>query len=273
MNGVRAWWHAQRTRWLDRRATAARGRADAMLGAARDVRDRAAVEAFVGMPVGNLALYQQALRHRSAVRGQRDTHLHSNERLEFLGDAVLGLVVGAHLYGAFPDGDEGFLSRLRAKIVSGAALAHHAHALGLGAHLTMSTEMRVAGGEAHASLLADSFEALIGAVYLDRGLNAAQAFVHRTLLDGRDLTALAAAHDNFKSVLLERAQAEGWPQPAYQVLSADGASHARTFTVEVLVRGEPYGVGQAASKKQAEQHAARAALERLAHEFPSGDGQ
>ena len=276
MAPFKAWW---RGLWaprvadrLERRALEARRAAEEAEDTARRLRERTAVEALVGAEVLDLALYRQALRHRSAVRGQKDTHLFSNERLEFLGDAVLGFVVGEHLYRTFPDADEGYLSRLRAKLVSGAALAEHARALDLGPHLAMSAEMRAAGGEAHATLLADALEAVIGALYLDRGVEAARAFIHRALLDGRDLAALAAAHDNYKSVLLERAQASGWPQPAYQVVSMDGASHARTFTVEVLVRGEAYGVGQAASKKQAEQLAARAALERLASEL-SGDGR
>lgn len=268
-----AWWRGDPSPdELDARAHAARRDAEAAEHAARELRDRRTVEALVGASVGGLDVYRQALRHRSAVRGQRDSHRHSNERLEFLGDAVLGLVVGDHLYRAFPEGDEGFLSRLRAKLVSGVALAAWAQEIGLGALLDMSAEMRHQGGERHASLLADSFEAVIGAIYLDLGLDAARAFIHRTILDARDLTALSENHDNYKSVLLERAQAAGWPQPVYGVLNAEGASHARTFTVEVSLRGEAYGIGQASSKKQAEQHAARAALERLSLET-TGDGR
>ena len=271
---VRAWWRGDGTTTrLEARARVARDVAEAAESAARDARDRASVEGFVGRPVADLDLYRQALCHRSALRGRGDSHLYSNERLEFLGDAVLGLVIGAHLYTGFPDTDEGFLSRLRAKLVSGAALAERAEEIGLGPLLQMSPEMRQGGGERHATLLADALEALVGALYLDLGLDAATAFIHRALLAERDLSALAAAHDNYKSVLLERAQAAGWPQPAYQVVEESGASHARTFTVEVHLRGLAYGSGQATSKKQAEQLAARAALDRLAGEAVSGDGQ
>ncbi len=271
---VRAWWRSDGSAdRLEARARVAREAADAAEAAARDMRDRAAVEGLIGRPVATLDLYRQALCHRSALRGRGDSHLYSNERLEFLGDAVLGLVVGAHLYTSFPDTDEGFLSRLRAKLVSGAALAERAEEVGIGPVLQMSPEMRQTGGERHATLLADAFEAIIGALYLDFGLEAATAFIHRALLADRDLAALAAAHDNYKSVLLERAQAAGWAQPAYQVVEETGASHARTFTVEVQVRGQAYGSGQAPSKKQAEQLAARAALERLAREAVGGDGQ
>ncbi|MBE2186506.1 MAG: ribonuclease III [Rhodothermales bacterium] len=272
MRIVRSYWRSWRAARLERRAEAARRTADAAAAAAQAVRDRATLEALAGQPLVDLDLYRQALRHRSAVRGQRDSHRYSNERLEYLGDAVLGLVVGAHLYETFPDTDEGFLSRLRAKLVSGAALAHHAREAGFGPLITMSTEMRQSGGEDHATLLADALEAFIGALYLDKGLDAARLFVERTVLNGHDLDALASHRDNYKSVLLEQAQGQGWPQPTYSILAADGASHARIFTVEVYVCGESYGVGQASSKKQAEQLAARAALERLAQNAPSGDG-
>lgn len=257
---------------LDARAEAARRAADDAERVAQDARMRTAVEDLVGRPIADLDLYRQALRHRSALRGQKDSHLYSNERLEFLGDAVLGLVVGAHLYRTFPDGDEGMLSRLRARLVSGIALAARADEIDLGQLLQMSTEMRQQGGERHATLLADAFEALIGALYLDLGLEAAASFVHKAAIDGRDLGTMAVETDNYKSALLEHAQGAGWPQPAYTVVRETGASHARTFTVEVALRGVAYGVGEASSKKQAEQLAAREALSRLALEAAGGDG-
>jgi len=272
MRALRTIWRSWRAVRLERRADVARRTAAAAQAAAQAVRDRATLEALAGQPLDDLDLYRQALRHRSAVRGQPDSHRYSNERLEYLGDAVLGLVVGAHLFETFPDTDEGFLSRLRAKLVSGAALAEHARAHGFGPLLAMSAEMRQSGGEDHSTLLADAFEAFIGALYIDKGLDGARLFVETTVLAGRDLDALASHRDNYKSVLLEKAQGRGWPQPVYTVLAADGASHARVFTVEVQVRGEAYGTGQATSKKQAEQLAARAALERLATEAPGGDG-
>lgn len=228
-----------------------------------DAEERARVAALAGVAPGDLSLYRQAFRHRSALRGLGDSHRFSNERLEFLGDAVLEMIVSEHLYHTFADVDEGFLSRLRAKLVSGKALAQYALALDLGAFLEMSDEMRVQGGEQHATLLADAFEALIGAVYLDHGEDAARRFVHRTVLGGRDLGALADRTDNFKSALLEAAQARGLPQPVYRIVRAEGAAHDRTFTIEAVVDGRSMGEGQASSKKAAEQLAARAALEML----------
>ncbi len=228
-----------------------------------DTPEHARIAALTGARPVRLALYAQAFRHRSALRGQSESHHHSNERLEFLGDAILEAVVSEHLYHTFPDTDEGFLSRLRAKLVSGRALAQYALRLHLGAHLEMSDEMRAQGGERHTTLLADAFEALIGAIYLDLGAAAAQAFVHRTVLDGRDLGALAEKTDNFKSALLEAAQGRGLPQPTYRTVRAEGAAHSRTFTIEAIVGGQAMGEGQAQSKKAAEQLAARAALEKL----------
>ena len=277
MSRVSAWLRAWRRGAvspdrLEARAEAARRAAVEAERAARDARTRSAIEGLIGQSVGDLDLYRQALRHRSALRGQKDSHLYSNERLEFLGDAVLGLVVGAHLYRAFPDGDEGVLSRLRSRLVSGTALAARADDIGLGSLLQMSAEMRQQGGERHATLLADAFEAVIGALYLDLGLEAAAAFVHAAAIDGRDLGTMAVETDNYKSALLEHAQGAGWAQPSYVVVGETGASHARTFTIEVALRGEVYGSGQASSKKQAEQIAAREALTRLALEAAGGDG-
>ena len=224
---------------------------------------RREVERLVGHAAGDLALYEQALAHRSLLRGQADSHLASNERLEFLGDAVLGFVVAEHLYHHFPERDEGFLTRLRAKLVSGQALARTARRVGLGGLIRMSEHMAQADGRQNASILADAFEAVIGALYLDLGLGAARAFIHRTILAEVNLDKLATRRDNHKSLLLEFAQARAWPQPTYRVVEEHGPSHDKVFTVEVVVGETPCGRGRAGSKKQAEQQAAAEALERL----------
>ncbi len=228
---------------------------------------RAAVEQLVGSPVDDLALYEQALKHRSLLRGRPDSHLLSNERLEFLGDAVLGFVVAEHLYRHFPTRTEGFMTRLRSKLVNGPALSSCAEDLGLGRLILMSDNMAQTDGRQNQTILADAFEALIGALYLDLGLETSRHFIHRAMLDGIDLDRLADQRDNYKSLLLEYAQGQGWPQPRYHVLAEDGPSHDRRFTIEVLVRGEAYGQGLARSKKGAEQKAAREALRRLRSEL------
>jgi len=210
-----------------------------------------------------MSLYERAMRHRSLLRGETNTALRSNERLEFLGDAVLGFITAEHLYQIFPTKDEGFLTRLRAKLVNGKALAECAEQIDLGRFILMSKNMIQEQGRENRTILADAFEALIGAIYLDLGLTAARTFIHRTMFADVDLAELSQHHDNYKSLLLEFAQARGWSQPTYCVVSEDGPSHARTFTVEAILQGNPSGRGQAGSKKLAEQRAAREALKRL----------
>ena len=218
------------------------------------------------MKVQTLSLYEQALKHRSLLRGRPNSHLSSNERLEFLGDAVLGFVVGAYLYHHFPTKDEGFLTRLRAKLVNGQALAEYAEQIDLGEMILMSENMAQTAGRTNPSILADAFEAVIGALYLDLGMEAASTFIHRTMLVEVNLADLARRKDNFKSLLLEHVQAKGWPQPQYRVKYEEGPSHDKTFTVDVMLRSEPYGFGTAGSKKKAEQEAAKMALHRLRKE-------
>jgi len=227
---------------------------------------RARVETLIGGPIRDLSLYERALTHRSVLRAHPESHLVSNERLEFLGDAALGFITAEHLHQRFPHKDEGFLTKLRSKLVNGKALAAYARAIEIGTLIIMSENMDEAGGRQSPSILADAFEAIIGAVYLDLGLEEARRFVHRTMFEGVDLEELALEPDNYKSLLLEYAQARGWSQPRYRVTMEEGPSHDRTFTVEVLLDDRSYGNGTAPSKKRAEQIAARQALRRLEDE-------
>lgn len=227
---------------------------------------RRQIEAFVGMPVGDLRIYERALRHRSVLRGQPNSHLQSNERLEFLGDAVLGVAVAERLYDEFPDRDEGFLTRLRARLVNGPMLASYAEALDLGPLLLLSSNMAQAEGRSNPTILADAFEAVLGALYLDQGFPAARRFVFALLDEHVDLDEIAEQRSNFKSLLLEYVQARGQAQPVYHVVAEEGPSHDRRFTIEVCVEDVALGLGRARSKKQAEQEAACEALERLREE-------
>lgn len=217
----------------------------------------------MGVSVGDLALYEQALTHRSRFRGQIDTHLATNERLEFLGDALLGFIMGDVLYERFPDKNEGYLTRLRAKLVSSKALARYARRINLGPHLLMSENAEQGEGRDNPNILSDAYEALIGALYLDQGLAAARQFIRTSALDPIDLAAIAVQNENYKSQLLEYAQARSCAQPTYRVVRAEGPSHDRTFTVEALLDGTACGQGTAGSKKKAEQLAAREALDAL----------
>ena len=221
------------------------------------------IETLVCQPIKDLTIYRRALTHRSLLRGAPDQHLRSNERLEFLGDALIDLVVSEALYDRFPEADEGHLTRLRAKLVSGPALAQYARRMDLGGHLLMSTNAEQGQGRDNPNILADAFEAVAGAVYLDRGPDAAAQFVHDRALDPFDLEDVAARDENYKSQLLERMQAEGRPQPTYRVVREEGPSHDKTFTVEAMVGKTAYARGTAGSKQEAEQQAARRTLETM----------
>jgi ribonuclease-3 len=250
-------------------------------GAAGEVTEggvrRLDVERLIGGPVGDLALYEHALRHRSIFRGQPTDGTESNERLEFLGDAVLGATVAERLYRRFPDRDEGFLTRTRANLVNGKTLATFAEAIGLAPLVLLSENMEGSGGRTNTTILADAFEAIVGAVYLDQGYAAARAFVNTVLTKCVDLDAAAEQRTNYKSQLLEYVQARALGQPTYTVISEEGPSHDRQFTVAAVVDETPRGIGEARSKKQAEQEAAKQALAALraadaSGALTSGDG-
>ncbi|ASQ89660.1 ribonuclease III [Prosthecochloris sp. GSB1] len=204
-------------------------------------------------------IYTTALTHRSVVNdhpGTRD----SNQRLEFLGDAVLDLVISEHLYRTFPESDEGKLSSNRSKIVNRKSLASFAARIALGQHLLVgesADEKKIRSSE---SALADAFESLVGAVYLDLGLSATREFIERHIVAHLDLRRLDAIEHNHKSRLIEYAQSHQIEPPVYTVIAEEGAEHEKTFTVEVSFEGAPLGRGTAGRKKDAEQLAARTAL-------------
>ena len=226
--------------------------------------DPAAVEQLVGRPVDDLSHYRRALTHRSLLRVYPARTFRSNERLEFLGDALLDVFVGEVLYDRFPEKDEGALTRLRARLVSERPLATYARGLGLGRHLLMSENAAEGDGRDNPSILADAFEAFVGAVYLDLGHEAARGFVQDRVLARVDLEDVATRDDNYKSQLLEHLQALGRPQPTYHVVEEKGPSHDKTFTVEVRVGDAAHERGTAGSKQDAEQQAARRTLNEMA---------
>jgi ribonuclease-3 len=221
------------------------------------------IEALVGQPVSDPTLYRRALTHRSLLRRSTDPARASNERLEFLGDALLDLIVSETLYDRFPDKNEGELTRLRAKLVSGAALAQYARRLDLGPHVLMSENAVQTEGRDNPNILADAYEALTAALYLDCDYAAAARFVHATALEPFDLEDVAARDDNYKSQLLERMQAIGRAQPTYRVVHEEGPSHDKTFTVEAVIDDTAFCRGTAGSKQEAEQEAARRTLDEL----------
>lgn len=233
------------------------------------VAERIRFAELTGQSPTDLGWYRQALKHRSALQDEDDDAI-SNERLEFLGDAILGLVVAEALFSRYPDKDEGFLTKLRARLVNGKTLASCARSIGLGGHIQLSDNMARAAGRTNRSILSDAYEALIGAIYKDHGLAAAREFVQRTLLEAVDLDDLALTPDNYKSLLLELTQSQSWPQPAYEVVAESGPDHDKRFTITAVVGDRALGTGLASSKKSAEQRAAKEAFETLNREI-SGD--
>jgi ribonuclease-3 len=212
------------------------------------------------------SLLDRAVTHRSAAADTGgNPAMTDNEQLEFLGDAVLGLLVSDHLLAAFPDWSEGHLSRGRAHLVNSASLAAAAQRLGLGEHLRLGRGEEKSGGRHKPALLADVFEALVGAVYLDAGLDPAREFVARALLSPAALDAQGdrLGRADYKSELQEWLQKCGWPAAQYHVLRETGPDHRKTFLVQVSVAGRVTATGAGSNKKESEQLAAQQALEQL----------
>jgi len=216
------------------------------------------LELRLGFVFRDRDLLQCALTHPSySLENGGDDY----ERLEFLGDSILGWVVATHLYGQFPDLAEGSLTKLKSALTSGRALTPVARELGLGE--CMRFGKGAAKEASRASVLENSFEALIGAVYLDGGADAAREFVLRLLGDRIDPTTLLATVSDAKSRLQELTQHAGMGLPVYDIVECTGPAHDPTFTVSVTIRGTVRGSGAGASKQDAQQAAATAALEDL----------
>ncbi len=191
----------------------------------------------------------------------------SNEKLEFLGDAVLELVVSEELVREFPDWSEGQLSKSRARLVNATAISLSAQRLGIGKYLLLGRGEEKTGGRSKPALLADAYEALIAAIYLDGGLEAARGFVKRSLVEGViAVEAERLGHTDHKSALQEFLQSRGMAPGAYYVVAETGPDHQKTFRVEVRIAGQVSAVGCGKTKKEAEQSAAIAALIQLGAE-------
>ena len=217
----------------------------------------------LGHDFKDLTLLDRALHHSSYVHEHPDSPCNSNERLEFLGDAVLELVITLFLYNRFPQASEGQLSRARSGVVNETRLAHTARSWKLGDYLLLGRGEENQGGRSKPSLLADALEAVLAAVYLDGGLEAVELIVHRNLGPGTYQAFSRAPAKDYKTRLQERMQEELRITPRYEVVAAQGPDHAKTFSVTLLVEDRPATLGQGRSKKEAEQRAARLALERM----------
>jgi ribonuclease-3 len=221
--------------------------------------DAADLQTELGLQV-DAGLLRRALTHRSYA--YENGGLPTNERLEFLGDSVLGLVVTDTLYRTHPDLPEGQLAKLRASVVNMRALAAVGRQLGLGRYIFLGRGEETTGGRDKSSILADTVEAVLGAVYLDLGIEAATALVHRLIDPLLEQSAHLGAGLDWKTSLQEMTSNDGLGVPEY-VVSEDGPDHAKTFTATARVAGEDLGEGVGRSKKEAEQQAASAAWQTL----------
>ena len=211
----------------------------------------------------NPALLEEALCHSSYANEHRAGPLHSNERLEFLGDSVLGFVTAEFLFVHHPDLPEGDLTRIRAALVCEQSLYEVACKLDLGRFLKLGRGEESGGGRERTSILADATEAVIAAVYLDGGIQAASDLIHRVLLDAEREEAVEERRRDYKTALQEFVQRQADQVLAYRMVGETGPDHAKTFSAEVLLNGQALGTGSGRSKKEAEQSAAKSALETL----------
>ncbi|MEW5981451.1 MAG: ribonuclease III [Acidobacteriota bacterium] len=237
-------------------------RQDERRGTPIPLRDEFAdLESSLGHRFRDRGMLEHALTHRSRAHEDVTGGVVDNESLEFLGDAVLGFIVADMLFRRYPDRDEGQKSKMKASLVSAATLADRAERLNLGQHLLLGRGEEKSGGRRKLALLADSYEAVIAALYLDGGIGAAQTFLERELGDLVEEAGRPGAAADFKSALQEHLQAKGDPLPAYVVAAQSGPAHRRTFHVEVRLRGVVLASADGRTKKEAEQEAARLALE------------
>ncbi len=233
--------------------------------------DQKVVEQFYARQVQKNIAYQfkdtsyliHALKHRSYAYAQELTGVHSNERLEFLGDAVLDLVVSERIYIKYPKRREGRLTQLRSLLVNKSSLAQQARSIKLGKYLLLSESEARSGGRHRDSILADGYESIIGAMYLDGGIEPVRVFLDKTLLANIETQNRSDLWRNYKSALLEYTQGAGKGQPKYRIESEIGPDHDKMFTVEVYIAGTFVGRGTGSSKKDAEQDAARDAAGKL----------
>ncbi|MEQ2526453.1 ribonuclease III [Bacillaceae bacterium CLA-AA-H227] len=216
----------------------------------------------IGVPFSNEKLLIQAFTHSSYVNEHRKKPYDDNERLEFLGDAVLELTVSQFLYKKYPTMTEGELTKLRAAVVCEPSLVAFANELTFGEYVLLGKGEEMTGGRTRPALLADVFEAFIGALFLDKGIETVVRFLEKVIFPKIDAGAFSHVMD-FKSQLQEHVQRDGSGVIEYKVLQEKGPAHNREFISQVSLNGTEVGVGTGKSKKEAEQHAAQMALEKL----------
>jgi ribonuclease III len=219
----------------------------------------------LSVQIKNRSVFIQALLHRSYLsNGKTEEGYKSNERLEFFGDAVLSMIISEYLYGKFPHSDEGHLTKLRSRLINKNALSCLAQRIHLLDFVFVSQSARQSIEQGYDSLIADAYEAIIAAIYIDSGYETVRTFVIREIEDAIEKRQLdLLVDDNYKSLLIEFTQGAGIGIPRYEVIKKEGPDHDQTFTVEVKIDHVSYGTGVGKSKKEAEQHAASTAYAKL----------
>lgn len=207
-------------------------------------------------------LHRQAFVHRSYLNETKEK-LESNERLEFLGDSILSFVISDHLYKTYPDFDEGILTNLRSLVVNTKSLAKTAKRLEFGQSLLLSKGEEDSKGRENESILANTFEAFIGALFMDQGIQAVSDFLHEVLVPEIETYVQKKVFKDPKSLLQEYVQSKKQSSPLYKVLNEEGPAHAKLFTIGVFVENEKFGEGVGKSKQEAEENAAEVALEKI----------
>jgi ribonuclease-3 len=215
------------------------------------------IEAVLNIRIRTLSLYQEAMLHKSAVKLYKANR--SNERLEFIGDSVLNLIIANYLYVKFPDEDEGFMTKLRTRIVSGQCLSNLAKQMKLQDYIRMNDKALRQGWNNNPRILEDVFEALIGAIFLDQGMFSAQEYVLNKIHAHINFDDLLT-DNNYKDMLMRYTQQKGYDLPVYIVTNEHGPNHNKTFTIQVNVNANVLGEGYANNKKKAEQLAAKSAI-------------
>lgn len=218
---------------------------------------------IIGVSFDNIELLDNALTHTSYANQHNLTYNHHNERLEFLGDAVLSIVVSEYLYKKYKNKPEGKLTKIRAGVVCEASLAEVARKLSVNQYLRIGKGEELSGGREKDSLIADACEAIIAAIYLDKGIEAAREFVIKNLSNKIEITGKGKSYNDYKTRLQELVQKTSLAVIKYRVVSETGPDHNKRFESEVFLNEKCYGRGNGKSKKVAEQNAARAALNSL----------
>ena len=229
--------------------------------------DYNSIQKIVKYRFNNRQYLSEAFKHRSYLIINREPAYNSNERLEFLGDAVLDLVVTEFLFSRFPQDSEGILSKIKSVLVSRKVLAQIISELKLGDYLLLNRGEEQTGGRSRFSNLANLYESILGAIYLDGGLKSARKFILYTLLDNYDKYTSDEDHLNYKSLLLEYAQKNGLGNPKYLLICESGPDHDKEFEIDVSLPGADNANGKGKSKKVAEQNSARNLLQKIAPEI------